>query len=165
VESLFPLGLFRARAGIPSDPVCLVYPRPVHGRPLLFSGAPGGDSGPEKASENPGADDFQGLLPYQPGHRVRRIAWKALSRGQGLFVKNFTLDGERPVMLDFDSLPSGDTEHRLSVLCGMVLRASAMDLEYGLGLPGTNLEPGRGDSHRQACLKALALFDSDGEAP
>jgi uncharacterized protein (DUF58 family) len=40
-----------------------------------------------------------------------------------------------------------------------VLAAEEANVAYGLRLPGTVLEPGLGETHRDACLKALALFD------
>jgi uncharacterized protein (DUF58 family) len=66
--------------------------------------------------------------------------------------------------LDWDRLPgSAGVEARLSLLTHQVLAAEEANVAYGLRLPGTVLQPGLGEAHRDACLKALALFD-DGRA-
>jgi uncharacterized protein (DUF58 family) len=113
----------------------------------------------EDQTLRPGADDFQGLKQYQPGHSINRISWKALSRGRGLFVKEFTAEDSPCIMLDFDAIPGRDMEFKLSRLCDMILAAESRQMEYGLRLPGFVKNPGRGKSHQHHCLKALALFN------
>ena len=49
-----------------------------------------------------------------------------------VFTKEFTGDGGRMVMLDYDTVDSGETEIKLSRLCNMVIRAHNMNMEYGL---------------------------------
>jgi hypothetical protein len=49
-------------------------------------------------------------------------------------------------------------EKKLSVLCGMVLKAHGMKLKYGISLPGRLIAPGEGERHKHACLRMLALF-------
>ncbi len=61
-------------------------------------------------------------------------------------------------MLDFDAIPSPDTEYKLSRLCRMVVSANRQNIAYGLKLPGQLMPPARGPGHRHHCLKALALF-------
>ncbi len=51
-----------------------------------------------------------------------------------------------------------DMERRLSRLTRWVLDAEAAGVAYGLRLDETVLGPAVGDDHRDACLKALALF-------
>jgi uncharacterized protein (DUF58 family) len=41
-----------------------------------------------------------------------------------------------------------------------VLDAEGSGASYGLRLPGVEIEPGRGDSHSAACLRALALYEA-----
>ncbi len=104
-----------------------------------------------------GADDYQGLRSYQPGDSKRRLHWKAFSRGQGLLVKDFAALAGRDLWLDFQAL-GGDAEERLSRLCYWVLQLDARQQAYGLRLPGCELAPDHGDAHREACLRALALY-------
>jgi uncharacterized protein (DUF58 family) len=50
-----------------------------------------------------------------------------------------------------------ETEQRLSRLTGWVIAAEQSGARYGLRLSGSALAPDRGESHRAACLQALAL--------
>jgi uncharacterized protein (DUF58 family) len=162
VSSVFPFGFFRIGARLCVHMTCLVYPVPVKGS--AGSGRGGGGIGGISETQAAGPDDFQGLSLYQPGHDVGRIAWKAVSRGQGIFVKDFTAKADRFIMLDFDALHSRDTEYRLSRLCGMVLAADSQEQPYGLKLPGILIEPGKGQPHKKKCLRALALYNQKKEA-
>ncbi|KTT66858.1 hypothetical protein NS383_04455 [Pseudomonas oryzihabitans] len=156
VESRFPLGLFVAWSWLDLDVRTLVYPRPLEAAPPPRSGEDsGGEEGQRQAGQ--GADDFQGLRPYQPGDSRRRLDWKAFSRGQGLLVKDFTALAGSELWLDFSVL-DGDTETRLSWLCQAVLDCSTRQLRFGLRLPGVELSPASGDNQRDSALQALALF-------
>lgn len=157
IKSVYPFGLFTFCTLLPVKTNCLVYPRPVPGaHGTARSGLlPDG----EEETSRQGADDFQGLKQYQPGHSINRISWKALSRGRGLFIKDFTAEDSLCIMLDFDVIPGRDLEFKLSRLCDMILTAEGRQMEYGLRLPGFMKNPARGKSHQQHCLKALALFN------
>lgn len=156
VSTVYPMGLFRCMVRIPLDASCLVYPAPLAGEFTPFVG--GGAGGDREDGKGPGADDFKGLKPYQPGDSPKRIFWRAFSRGQGLVTKEFTgMVGASPV-LDFDKVDEAGTERKLSRLCHMVLHAQRLNLAYGLELPGTSIEPDLGEAHGRACLSALALF-------
>ena len=63
-------------------------------------------------------------------------------------------------MLDLDAVEGEDIEYRISRLCHMILDASRMGIVFGLKLPDRTLSPGSGDVHKQAGLKALALFQT-----
>jgi len=156
VESRFPLGLFVAWSWLDLDVRALVYPQPLATTTPLRSGQEAGsEEGQRRAGQ--GADDFQGLRPYQPGDSRRRLDWKAFSRGQGLLVKDFTALAGSELWLDFAVL-DGDIETRLSWLCQAVLDCTARQVRFGLRLPGVELSPATGESHRDAALQALAVF-------
>lgn len=156
VESRFPLGLLVAWSWVDLDQAVLVYPQPLEGDLPLSAGL--GDEQEEGLRVfGQGADDFQGLREYQPGDSKRRLDWKAYSRGQGLLVKDFAMLSGRDLWLDFDSL-GGDSETRLSLLCHWVLQLSQRQQAFGLQLPGQVIAPDYGEDHRDACLRALALF-------
>ncbi|MCP8467323.1 DUF58 domain-containing protein [Pseudomonas sp. ZM23] len=156
VESRFPLGLLVAWSWLDLDQAGLVYPRPLASDLPLESGvADDEDEGMRPSGQ--GVDDFQGLRPYQPGDSRRRLHWKAYSRGQGLLVKDFSALSGRNLWLDFNLL-GGDIEGRLSRLCYWVLQLSLRQQPFGLRLPGVQLPVATGDAHRDACLRALALF-------
>ncbi len=157
VESRFPLGILVAWSWVDLDQAVLVYPRPVAGDLPLAVGGGQDDEDEGARSLGQGADDYQGLKTYQPGDSKRRLHWKAYSRGQGLLVKDFAALAGRDLWLDFLAL-GGDPEARLSLLCHWVLQLDARQQAYGLRLPGTELTPDYGDAHREACLRALALY-------
>jgi uncharacterized protein (DUF58 family) len=52
-------------------------------------------------------------------------------------------------------------EERLSHLARWVLNAHASGISYGLRLPGVTVELAAGEAHRERCLEALALYESD----
>ncbi|MEK1905521.1 MAG: DUF58 domain-containing protein [Pseudomonas sp.] len=157
VESRFPLGILVAWSWVDLDQAVLVYPRPLAGDLPLGAGG-GKDEEDEGARvQGRGADDYQGLKTYQPGDSRRRLHWKAYSRGQGLLVKDFAALAGRDLWLDFLAL-GGDPEERLSRLCHWVLELDNRQQPYGLRIPGTELAPDYGDAHREACLRALALY-------
>ncbi len=156
VSSVYPFGLFRLQARIPVPLTCLVYPAPAEGP--AAERHKGGLQDGAAAGRDAGPDDFQGLAVYQPGQDVGRIYWKALSRGKGVFVKQFTAGAGGDLILDFDAIPSPDTEHRLSRLCRMVVSAERRNIVYGLKLPDRQVAAARGPGHRHHCLKALALY-------
>lgn len=156
VSSVYPFGFFCLKTRLPLQMTCLVYPSPADGPARPDQG--GGDLYGTAASRFSGPDDFQGLSLYQPGHDVGRIAWKAVSRGQGVFIKDFTAGADGFMMLDFDAIPSKDTEFKLSRLCRMVLSADRKKTPYGLKLPDRLLPPAQGPGHKHHCLRALALY-------
>ena len=158
LETRFPLGLFRAWSYIEPDSRCLVYPRPEPG--ALPPPAPSAQAGGAR-SHAQGSDDFSGLRSYQPSDSPRHVAWKSVARGDSMLTKQFAGDAVAELWLDLRDLPASlGLEERLSRLAGWVLAAERAGAHYGLRLPGGELEPGRGEAHRAACLQALALFEA-----
>jgi uncharacterized protein (DUF58 family) len=105
-------------------------------------------------------DDFNELQTYRPGDPLQHIYWKAFSREQGLHIKGFTETTGTSILFDWDAVEGKNIEYRLSRLCDMVLEANRLNLSYGLKLPDRIIPPASGDAHRQACLKALALYNT-----
>jgi uncharacterized protein (DUF58 family) len=157
-----PLGLFRAWAVVHCEHGAIAWPAPAdRGRV-----PPGVATDTGGAQEQPHGDhDFAGLRPFQPGDSLRRIAWKAYARGQGLHTKQYAGTDVVSHVFDWDSLPSLGAETRLAQLCRWVLDAHEHGEAFGLRLPGVMIEPNLGTAHREHCLNALALFeDSHGRA-
>ncbi|MGH8671752.1 MAG: DUF58 domain-containing protein [Burkholderiales bacterium] len=154
----FPLGLFRAWTRLDLDMNCVVYPCPEAGaapEPSTLN-----ESGQGKNNAR-GTDDFGGFRAYRPGDSPRHIAWKAAAHEHGLLTKQFFGQAESTLWLDWNALSGMDGEARLSRLCRWVLDAHQAYRTYGLRLPGQVLDPCLGEAHRDACLRALALFDLD----
>ena len=156
ISTQYPLGLFRAWSKLHLDMECLVFPKPLHGpfEPLYDS-----PSNLEEGRQGGvGVEDFQGLRSYKPGDPIQHISWKAYSRGQGLFTKEFVGQTGTSTILDWKALKDQNAERKLSRLCDMVIKAGRLNIAYGLKLPGKTIDPDRGEAHRKKCLKALALY-------
>jgi uncharacterized protein (DUF58 family) len=151
-----PLGLFRAWAVLHPDYAAIAWPKPTdRGRP-----PPGVETDTGGAQDRArGDEDFTGLKAYQPGDSLRRIAWKAYARGQGLHTKQYGGTDVVSHMFDWDSLPGLGVEARLSQLCRWVLDAHGCGEAFGLRLPGAAIAANIGTGQLQRCLDALALFD------
>jgi uncharacterized protein (DUF58 family) len=157
VESVFPLGIFRAWSWLDLEQTVLIYPRPLAGSMPLLQGAQPHAEDDGQATQGQGVDDYQGLRLWQPGDSMRRMHWKAFSRGQGLMVKEFTDLSGHDLCLDFMAL-GGDIEERLSRLCYWVLELSQRQQPFALRLPGFLSAVDSGDAHRETCLRQLALY-------
>ena len=154
--SVYPLGLIRAWTWLDLDLACLVYPRPAASGALPLA-AGRGDEG--FATREAGAEDFSGFRNYAPGDPLRHVAWRTLAKGQPLQSREYVAFADRCLWLDWDSTAgAGGVEDRLSLLCRWVLELHAEQAQYGLLLPGTRIEPGSGEAHRDRALAALALF-------
>ena len=105
-----------------------------------------------------GDEDFSGLRNYVAGDAMPRIAWKALAREQGLQVKQFSAQQGHSLWLDWSQLPNIAQERKLELLTRWVLDAETQGMRYGLRLPGKELQPAQGQTHRAECLRALALY-------
>ena len=162
LETRYPIGLFRAWSYVQPDYRCLVYPRPE--KSALPPSSPDAHFGARQAATQ-GTDDFSSLRTYQLADSPRHVAWKAVARSDDMLTKQFTGDASAELWLDWGLLPGGlDLEVNLSRLAGWVLASEAASLRYGLRVPGVSIEPSQGDTHRAACLTALALFEARGGA-
>jgi uncharacterized protein (DUF58 family) len=158
LSTRFPFGLWEAWSYIRPDLSTLVYPSPESDAPAL---PPVGTGHDESSGITAGGDEFSGVRPYQPGDPQKMIAWRLAARSDELSVKFFESTGSGDVWLDFDLVPPHlDVEQHLSRLARWVLMAEAAGLSYGLRLPTSRVEMGRGHEHRQRCLEALALFEA-----
>jgi uncharacterized protein (DUF58 family) len=155
LETVYPLGLFRAWSYAKFDIHCLVYPRPSDsGEPpttSYYTSSENGDRGI-------GADDFVGLRSYRQGDSPRHIDWKSFARERGLMSKQFGGDRTERIALNWDLLPNVDVETRLSLLCRFILQAEKRSYTYALTLPNQKIPNGKGEKHKQRCLAALATF-------
>jgi uncharacterized protein (DUF58 family) len=164
LETRYPLGLFRAWSFVEPDAACLVYPRPERSPlpPLAADAAAGA-----LHAQAIGNEDFAALRAYQRSDSPRHVAWKAVARSDtqntrsdDMLTKQFSGESAAELWLDWQALPASlGPEQRLSRLTGWVLAAERAGLHYGLRLPGAEIAPARGDAHRAACLRALALYE------
>jgi uncharacterized protein (DUF58 family) len=157
MDKRFPLGLMRAWSYVQPDMRALVYPRPDSAAlPVPDSDSENGDL----VSTGAGTDDFVGLRPYQTSDSPRHIAWKASARSEVLLTKLFAGRASSELWFDWDRLPpTMPVEARLSRLARWVTLAEERGLRYGIRLPATTVPLGEGFSHRELCLRELALFN------
>lgn len=173
LQTIWPLGLFRAWTIVELPLECTVWPAPA-GAPPAFSR--GGEGDGDGEGGGPGVDDFKELRPYVYGDPPQRISWKASTRGQGLFTKTFQGLTGKTLEVDFDQIGDATAlqaaedggwtqeqilEGKLAIMSAMVLKAHGLTLEFALQLPGHRIEPGEDPlAHRNDCLSVLALFRS-----
>jgi uncharacterized protein (DUF58 family) len=162
----FPLGLFRAWSYWQPDAKVLVYPAPeLPAQPLPASGAAS-----EDGHGSVGLDNFAGIRSYQPGDPMRHLAWRQIARhdpalGGQLVTKHFEGGAVAELCLDFGALPPRvDLETKLSRMTRWVLEAEQRALPYSFRLGPHEYGPALGDAHQAACLRALALFGTEGGA-
>ncbi len=164
VSTVYPLGLYRAWSWVPLPLTCVIYPAPEsRASPFAAHNSPG-DS--EHGPIGRKGDEYHGLRAYQQGDPLRRIAWKAVAKGDDLISKEFvSTDNATLLLLDWDNLPGEETETRLARLCRGVLDAEKTGQPYSLHIPGQRITPGSGPGQMHACLTALALFRPNSEEP
>ena len=56
-------------------------------------------------------------------------------------------------------MPGTDVEEKLSTITAWILRAEHHQIPYSLEMPTDALPADLGESHRDACLKILALYE------
>ncbi len=156
VQSTWPVGLLRCWTYVDLDFRALVYPQPVASEGLIPTDA---DDGAVGVSETLGHDDLQGFRAYRVGDSRRFIDWRSFAKGQALQTRLHSRSVQQDRWLDWAMFSEIGTELRLSRLCYLALKYDATGDEYGLRLPGTEIPMASGDRHREAVLRALALYD------
>lgn len=151
----FPLGLFHTWGYVELESACLVYPHPA--APGLLLPPPSVDAQPQGSHATGGDEDFSGLRNYRIGDSLRRVDWKASSREQGMYTKEFEGQGQQVLWLSWEMTSGKDIESRISRLTRWVLEAHEAKLTWGLSLPNKKIAPASGDAHFHDCLQALAL--------
>jgi uncharacterized protein (DUF58 family) len=154
LRTTHPFGWFRAWTYAQAPLTVFVAPRPRGERPLPSAAAA---TGSVPRAELRGDEEFAGLRNYAPGVPLKHMAWKVLARGGEPAVSVYSDLGAQPEWLEWSALDGLDTESRLSQLCRWVLQCEAgPPRAYGLKIPGVEIAPGHGLSHRARCLRALA---------
>lgn len=154
ISTSYPIGLFVAWSWFEPESRILVYPKPASDAPPLPKGAD--EIG--RVMQLREGEDLVGLRDYRPGDPMPSIAWKASARHNQVQTKLLARPAGQRLVLDWDTLGGMQTERRLSILCAWIISADQTGLTYRLRLPGVDIGPDRGPRHRDACLKALALY-------
>jgi len=159
-ETRFPLGLFRAWTVWRPLAQLLVYPQVEVDAPALPAARPA-TGGPTQARRSEGGE-VEGVRAYRRGDPLKLIAWRkaaqALETGADLVSRDTSTSARMELWLDWTACGPIAAEERLSRLTAWTLAADRADADYGLLLPGLEVEPGDGDAQRTRCLEALALW-------
>lgn len=155
-ETRFPLGIFRVWTLWRPAGTVLVYPQAESSPPALPEGQPHSSGG--SAVRHVASSEFDGVRPYRRGDPLKSIVWKKAAKTDELVSRDSLQAQHFQLWLDLAETQGASLEHRLSRLCAWVLLAEAQELDYGLRLPGTELAPTQGETHKRQCLEALALY-------
>jgi uncharacterized protein (DUF58 family) len=156
VFTRYPTGLFHAWGWLKFDLPILIYPRPAARIKLQQSMVEQYDG--QVSTSTIEGDDFAGLREHREGESLRHISWKAYAQGRGLLTKTFQGQARPTFWIDWQLLGEDSLEDKLSFMTALVLAAENQEQKYGLRLPGTTIEQAFGNSHKHACLQALATF-------
>ena len=160
IRTLFPFELFRSWAWLHMDIKGLVYPRPLDEapQPPATQMALG-----HRQHDARGEEDFAGLRRFVVGDSPRNVAWKAYARSGQLLSKRFSGADTSSQWFDFNEFENVDVETRLSTLARWIVDADQTGEDYGLKMPGADIPPAHGETHRHHCLEALALFGKESD--
>lgn len=156
MTSAYPLGFLRAQKNLPTRQSYFVYPKPAGDSKFPSHGSDARHTGREMFVGE--GDDFAGVRAYVPGESQRHIDWKAVARGQPLMTKQFTVEADDLLQLDFARVPLAETEDRLSQLALWIVEAARARRRYAMRLPGSDIPASSGEAHYHRCLQALAVF-------
>lgn len=159
VDTVFPIGIWRAWARWQPAMRVLVYPEPESGNLSLPEAYTSGNASNSKGD---GTDDISALRPFRDGDSQRNIAWKAVARnpGDGLLTKQFDGGSSGELRLDWNLTSAHlSSEARISRLTRWVVDAEAAGMKYALHLPTSSIQADHGPAHYKQCLTALALLE------
>jgi uncharacterized protein (DUF58 family) len=159
-ETRFPLGLFRAWTVWWPAAELLAYPA-LERPPAPLPAARAVPGGPSQARTADGGE-IEGVRGYRRGDPLKLVFWKkaakALETGGELVSRDTSAAVQRQLWLDWQACGALAPEQRLSRLTAWTVAAERAGVEYGLRLPGLELNPAEGDVQRRRCLEALALW-------
>lgn len=158
IDTIFPFGICQAWSLVDLDLRCLVYPKPV---PCDLEWLTSQQDHAGHTNLSRGSDDFHSLRDYRQGDSLRRVAWKIVARGRGMYTKEYSSNVDDKIWLRWSMFPDMTMEERLSRLCYCVLQLDAAGLDYGLDLPGREIAPAKGNVHYARVMEALALYGLD----
>jgi uncharacterized protein (DUF58 family) len=153
-ETRFPLGTFRVWTVWRPAAQVLVYPQPEVFPPPLPPGEPRAGGAARARAQVTG--EFEGVREYRRGDPLKLVVWKKAAKTGALVSRDTQQAQSYELWLDFKSAGPNDIELRLSRMAAWVLQADRLGMEYGLRLPGAQIAPSSGESHKRRCLEALA---------
>ena len=157
VETVFPLGLFRAWTVWRPAARVLAWPQPEHPAPPLPVHAAA--AGEDRPTQRNAGSEMDGVRPWRRGDTMRQVVWKKVARSGEMVSRETAGAAARELHLSWADSHGGDVEQRLSRLAAWVLRAEREGLDFSLQLPPQlSLPAGQGDAQKRRALDALAEF-------
>jgi uncharacterized protein (DUF58 family) len=155
IESVYPLGLFRAWSWLDLKWRILSFPSPLieSNRPASAAVVAG-----EADPPGPGSEDFSHLRDYILGDDQRHIHWRASAKLDRLMIKEFTEGGASNQWLRLDDFREDSIEVALSKMAYWVQVLTRQQRPFGLDLIQEVLEVNDGPEHERAALRTLALY-------
>jgi len=157
IHAKAPLGLFVFWSyWQPSQPQ-LIYPKPLYGPVLeLWLSKRNGGANVSGTLRGNSTETLQGLSPHRHEEGLQRVAWKHMARGRGWLAKRFESEANIEIHLSLDR--EVERELALQHLSARIIELSEKNEAFGLSISGMEAIPnGRGRSHREACLRTVAL--------
>ena len=148
IYSTFPMGIIRCWTWQNLSVEAIVFPKLVECAFPSFQALSGEGNNSEQLRSG---DDFYGFKSFQPGHSLKHIAWKHYAQDRGLFCKEFASAAEEDTWLNWDDFNTGSLELSLSHLSYWVSHLAEKHQYFGLRLPGLEIPPGTGESHKIRC--------------
>ena len=157
IQSFFPIGLYRCWTHLHFAGEVIVYPQPI---PCAMPAQHYQRDNETDVSNSlkSGQEDFDRLDSHRPGEPMHLIAWKQVAKGQGLVSKRFTGNTGGSVWLSLADVSANNIETSLGQLTYLALQYSAQQRSFGLDLADQIISPASGNTHLEACLKAIALY-------
>ncbi|MCL6268702.1 DUF58 domain-containing protein [Sansalvadorimonas sp. 2012CJ34-2] len=157
VESVYPVGLFKAWSWVDLDQEVLVWPALQDVEKVGSTGI--SDDGHREVPD--GMDDFAGHRSFMPTDSAAQVDWKVLARSEELLVRQFHALAGDDLWLDLETAPGRDTEQKLGWLASQCVLLGQGSLVWGMKLGRQTVALGQGEHHAHKCLDALALYGSD----
>ena len=155
VETLYPLGIFRAWKVFRPEGEMIIYPR-AEGASLLEPSV--FDLGESELGMRSTPDgDFGELKNYLPGESYHQIAWKHYARTGELYTKVHWGSEHKHYVIPWNPPGRAEFENYLMKLSAWVKTATEENASFELETPMTKIEPGTGTEHARQCWRALAV--------
>lgn len=159
LTSQYPVGIFFCwTKRFHPEQHCLVYPQPLDLTHFPDNSDNSGQRQPQEKAQA-GAEDYNGMKPYQAGDRIRDVHWPSLAKTHKLVTIQHENQTSNRVNLSWFALPAHfDTEDKLSQLCYWVVCADRDNIKYQLEMPNHTVQFNSGLAHYHKCLSVLALW-------
>lgn len=155
LESVYPLGLYRAWTWLSLAHTLYVAPRPRRASELHELIKPQGRAANWQWQDN----DERELREFRHGDGARDIYWRRAAGEGPLLSKTRGVQrrAESPQgLLDYQRSIAPNHQAKLADLCFWTLHCDAEGMPFGLVLPSVTVPLDRGVKHRARCLQALA---------